>query len=59
MCFLILLFFLFAYRRHCWYGYGPYFGYGYGPYSYPYGSYSHYDPYWRARYYGYPHYRGY
>jgi hypothetical protein len=55
MCFLVLLFLLFAYRRHYWYGgYHPYSYYGYGPYSYPYGAYSYYDPHWRARrYYGY------
>jgi hypothetical protein len=49
---LILLVLLFSRRR--WYGYHPY-GYGYNPYpyGYPYGSYSPYDPYWRAHYYGY------
>jgi hypothetical protein len=41
-------------RRRFWYGCHPY-GYGYYPYPYPYpyGSYTPYDPYWRARYYGY------
>ncbi len=61
MCFLVLLFLIFACRRHHWYGYHPYSNYGYGAnpyggynaYGYPYGSYSPYDPYWRARYYGY------
>ena len=64
---LILLVLLFS-RRHFWYGYYPYgyrpygyppYGYGYHPYPYPYGAYTPYDPYWRARYYGYGYgYRG-
>jgi len=48
---LLLLFLLFSRRWH-WYGYHPY-GYGYYPYAYPYGSYSPYNPCWRAQYYGY------
>jgi hypothetical protein len=48
---LILLVLLFSRRRY-WYGYHPY-GYGYHPYPYPYGAFTPYDPYWRARYYGY------
>jgi hypothetical protein len=50
MIFLILLFLVFS-RRRCWYGCHPY---GYGYYPYPYGAYTPYDPYWYARYYGYP-----
>jgi len=54
---LILQVLLFSRRRY-WYGYYPY-GYGYYPQPYPYGAYTPYDPYWRARCYGYGYgYRG-
>jgi len=51
---LILLVLLFSRRCWGWHGYHLY-GYGYHPYPYPYpyGAYTPYDPYWRARYYGY------
>jgi hypothetical protein len=60
LCLILLVLFL---SRRCWCGYryyphyyGPYY---YGAYPYPYGAYSAYDPYWRARYYGYGYgYRG-
>ena len=47
---LILLVLLFTRRR---WGYCGYYSYGYYPYPYAYGAYTPYDPYWRARYYGY------
>jgi len=50
LCLILLLIILFS--RRCWYGYGYNPRY-YGPYYYPYGAYTPYDPYWRARYYGY------
>ena len=53
LCLILLVLFL---SRRCWWGYG-YHPYYYGaypyPYGYPYGAYSPYDPYWRARYHGY------
>jgi hypothetical protein len=58
LCLILLVLFL---SRRCWCGYRyypHYYGpYHYGAYPYPYGTYSPYDPYWRARYYGYG-YRG-
>ncbi len=56
LCLIILLVLLFS--RRCWCGYRNY-PYYYGPYpyphpyTYPYGAYTPYDPYWRARQYGY------
>ena len=53
--FCLILLVLLLTRRRCW-GYCGYYrpyGYGYHPYPYPYGTYTPYDPYWRARYYGY------
>jgi hypothetical protein len=47
LCLLILVLLL---TRRCWCGYRHY-PYYYGPYPYPYGTYTPYDPYWRARYY--------
>ena len=47
LCLLILVLLL---TRRSWCGY-RYYPYYYGPYPYPYGTYTPYDPYWRARYY--------
>ena len=47
---LILIVLLLSRRCWCGYRYHPYY---YGAYPYPYGSYTPYDPYWRARYPGY------
>jgi hypothetical protein len=55
LCLILLV--LFLTRRSWWYGdryYPHYSPYYYGAYPYPYGAYSPYDPYWRARYHGYP-----
>jgi hypothetical protein len=58
LCLILLVLFL---SRRCWCGYRnypyyygsyPYHPYG-NPYPYAYGMYSPYDPYWRARHYGY------
>ncbi len=54
-CLILLLVLIFS-RRRCWGYCGYYRPYGYGyypPYPYAYGAYTPYDPYWRARYYGY------
>ena len=59
---LILLVLLFSRR---WHWGSPYYSqwgypYGYGYGAYPYGAYSHFNPYWRGGYgygYGYPPYR--
>jgi hypothetical protein len=60
---LILLILLFSRRCWGWHSYYHPYSYGYGPYpypyAYPYGAYTPYDPYWRARYYGYGHGYGY
>ena len=53
MFLLILLVLIFTRRRWGCCGYYRPYGYGYPPYPYPYGAYTPYDPYWRARYYGY------
>ncbi len=50
---LILLVLLLTRRRWGCCGYFHPYSYGYPPYPYPYGAYTPYDPYWRARYYGY------
>ena len=54
LCLILLILLL---SRRWWWGYGyyPYHyrPYYYGPYHYPYGAYTPYDPYWRARPYGY------
>jgi len=55
LCLLLLVVLL---SRRCWCG-PRYYPYYYGAYPYPYGAHTPYDPYWRARYYGYWHgYRG-
>jgi hypothetical protein len=56
LCLILLVLFL---TRRSWCG-CRYYPYYYHPtYPYQYGAYSPYDPYWRARYYGYPYgYRG-
>jgi len=51
LCLILLILLL---SRRCWWGYGyRYYPYYHGPYyyQYPYGAYTPYDPYWRARYY--------
>jgi hypothetical protein len=47
LCLILLVLLL---SRRCWCGY-RYYPHYYGAYPYPYGTYSPYDPYWRARYY--------
>lgn len=47
LCLILLVLLL---TRRCWCGYRCY-PYYYGAYSYPYGVYTPYDPYWRMRYY--------
>lgn len=52
--FCLILLVLLLTRRRCWGYCGYYHPYGYyPPYPYAYGAYTPYDPYWRARYYGY------
>jgi len=51
LCLILLVLLL---TRRCWHGYGyyPHYYRPYPyPYPYPYGTYSPYDPHWRARYY--------